>query len=61
MINQERPELKLVWLDHGHPGWRADHALEAVDKVLADKPRSIHTTSRKRCTTGFAVTDSFME
>lgn len=37
-MNSERPDLKLTWLDHGHPGWRSDHAADAVDLVLADKP-----------------------
>jgi len=38
LMNQEQPNLKLTWLENGHPGWRADHAAGAVDQVLAGKP-----------------------
>lgn len=38
LMNKALPELKLTAFDHGHPGWRSDHALAVVDKVLADKP-----------------------
>jgi len=41
LINRKHPELALTALNHGHPGWRADQALKAVDAVLADKPQVV--------------------
>jgi len=38
MLNPEQLDLKLVWLDHGHPGWTAKLAASVIDKVLAEKP-----------------------
>ena len=38
LMSQERPDLNLVWLENGHPGWRADHATNAIAKVLEGKP-----------------------
>lgn len=41
IINEARPEFKLTAFNHGHPGWRADQALKAVDAVLKDKPQVV--------------------
>jgi lysophospholipase L1-like esterase len=38
LINAEQPELKLEWLEHGHPGWTAKGALAVIDDVIARKP-----------------------
>ena len=49
--------LKAMWTQEV-PGFKGKH-FEVREAY--NNPRSIQTTSRKRCTTGFAVTDSFIE
>ena len=38
LMNRDRPELKLTWIDQGHPGWTAELAPAGVPQLLAEKP-----------------------
>jgi len=38
MLNQDQPDLKLTWIEHGHSGWLAKTAVTALADVLAKQP-----------------------
>ena len=38
MLNQDQPNMKLTWIEHGHSGWTAKTALTILNDVLAKKP-----------------------
>jgi hypothetical protein len=40
-INKEYPDMKLTWLEHGHPGWHTKHAMDVIDDIIGKKPNFI--------------------
>ncbi len=41
LINKENPNMKLTWLEHGHPGWLTKHAMTVLDDIISKKPNVI--------------------
>jgi len=38
LINKENPDMKLTWMEHGHPGWTAKQAITLLDDIIQKKP-----------------------